>query len=84
MTQLNFALQSLSAEELFWFPMHGQQIESLLLIYSAKLSVLEGVLPSLHKVSSLPESRFPHYGPAAHKCTESAGCSGKKNINLQY
>lgn len=55
--RLRVALQSLSAEELFWFPM---QIESFLLIYSAKLSGLESVSPPLHKVSSLPESRFPH------------------------
>jgi len=53
-------------------------------MHSAKLSVLEGVSRLLHTVSSLPESRLPHCGPAALKCTESAGCSGKKTTNLQY
>lgn len=58
------------------------QIESFLLIYSAKLSVLGDVSPSRHKAPSFPESRFPRCGPVALQHAENAACSGKKTAVL--
>lgn len=53
------------------------QIESFLLIYSAKVSVLGNVSPQ-HKAPSFPDNRFPHCGPAALQCAENDACLGKK------
>lgn len=71
--QLKVALPSLSTEELFRFPTLDSR-QKVFCWYIQTNSVLEGVSPSLHKVSSLPGNRFLYYGRAALKCTESAGC----------
>lgn len=57
------------------------QIESFLLINSAKVSGLGSVSPQ-HKAPSFPDSRFPHCGPAALQCAENDACLGKKTAVL--